>query len=80
MSETTTVTVQPEAASKAEQEPRRAIRAEHDRNLGYYLEHADELDARYPKQFLLIHKRGRGCWPLPISRSFMSSVMGLSAM
>ena len=58
MSKTTTVTVQPQTASESEQEPRRAIRAEHDRNLAYYLEHADELDARYPKQFLLIHSGG----------------------
>lgn len=35
-----------------------AVRAEHDRNLEFFLAHQSDLFAKYPKQFLLIHSGG----------------------
>lgn len=35
-----------------------AVRAEHDRNLEFFLAHQGELFAKHPKQFLLIHSGG----------------------
>ena len=32
-----------------------AVHAEHDRNLKFFIAHQDELFAKHPKQFLLIH-------------------------
>ena len=35
-----------------------AVRAEHDRNLEFFLAHQDELFAKHPQQFLLVHSGG----------------------